>query len=81
MSSDGDFFYAKTTLSPVQLVLACFFKGDSSLFDGRLGCPMASAGYFRSEYLEKEKFTVMLTGYRGLSFSFFPIFLYNEDKR
>ena len=31
---------------------------------------MASAGNFRSEYLEKEKFTVMLTGYRGLSFSF-----------
>lgn len=42
---------------------------------------MASEGNFRSEYLEKEKFTVMLTGYRGLSFSFFPIFLYNEDKR
>lgn len=66
---------------PCPIGLSLLFKGDSSLFDGRLGCPMASAGNFRSEYLEKEKFTVMLTGYRGLSFSFFPIFLYNEDKR
>lgn len=42
---------------------------------------MARAESFRSEYLEKEKSAVILTGYRGLSFSFFPIFLYNEDKR
>lgn len=53
MSSDGDFLCIDHFV-PCPIGLSLLFKGDSSLFDGRLGCPMASAGNFRSEYLEKK---------------------------